>query len=177
VTPPTTPEDLSLTEWAVLTLVDEAPTHGFAVSKVLAPSGDVGRIWRVPRPLVYRALAVLDQRGLVEEIGSEEGPGPRRTVVRATGPGSAAVERWLQTPEPHVRDLRTGLLVRLKLLHRRGAGLGPLAAAQLALLTPMREALDEQFAASDGFDRVLVAWRRQSTEAAERFLTSLMTET
>jgi hypothetical protein len=29
--------DLSLTEWAVLALIAERPTHGFAIAKELAP--------------------------------------------------------------------------------------------------------------------------------------------
>ena len=38
--------DLSLTEWAVLAVVAEAPAHGFAIAKELAPTGDLGRILR-----------------------------------------------------------------------------------------------------------------------------------
>jgi DNA-binding PadR family transcriptional regulator len=65
--------ELSLTEWAVLALTAEQHTHGFAVSKELAPDGDARRIWTVPRPLVYRALATLERDRLVEPLGAEAG--------------------------------------------------------------------------------------------------------
>jgi DNA-binding PadR family transcriptional regulator len=169
--------DLSLTEWAVLAIIEEAPTHGFAVSKELASDGDVGRIWTVPRPLVYRALSVLQQRGLVEPVGSEAGArGPNRTRVRVTRRGRSAVDRWLATPVAHVRDLRTHLLLQLKLLDRRGADLRPLAAAQMDQLNPILTSLTGQYESAEGFERLLAAWRRESTRAAARFLENLVTQ-
>lgn len=167
--------DLSLTEWAVLAIIEESPIHGFAVSKLLAADGDVGRIWTVPRPLVYRALGSLEQRGLVEPAGSEAGAGgPTRARVRATPAGQTAVDRWLRTPVDHVRDYRTQLLLQLKLLNRRGADLRPLAAAQLDYLSPILTSLTEQFETTVGFERILTAWRRESAHAAATFLQNLI---
>jgi DNA-binding PadR family transcriptional regulator len=169
--------DLSLTEWAVLALVAEQPTHGFAISKVLAPDGDLGRIWTVPRPLVYRALSVLDVRHLVEPLGEEAGDrGPTRTRIRATRAGKSAVDRWLRTPVPHVRELRTHLLLHLRLLDRKGVDVHPLAAAQLEQLTPIIESLKDQTACSSGFDRLLASWRYESARAAARVLEGLLAE-
>ncbi len=59
------PEQLATGEWAVLALVAEGPTHGFAVARALAPGGEVGRVWAMRRPLVYRTLDVLADRELV----------------------------------------------------------------------------------------------------------------
>jgi len=169
--------ELSLTEWAVLAIIEEAPTHGFAVSKELAPDGDVGRIWTVPRPLVYRALAVLQERGLVEPVGSEAGTrGPNRTRLRVTRRGRSAVDRWLGTPVDHVRDLRTHLLLQLKLLDRRGADLRPLAAAQIDHLSPILTSLTDRYESAEGFERLLAAWRRESTRAAATFLEGLVAQ-
>ena len=50
---------MSLTEWLVLCLVSEQPTHGFAVARLLGPDGSMGQVWRVPKPVVYRALQLL----------------------------------------------------------------------------------------------------------------------
>ncbi len=169
--------DLSLTDWAVLALVAEQPTHGFAISKELAPDGDLGRIWTVPRPLVYRALGVLGREGLVEPIGEEAGErGPARTRLRATRTGRAAVDRWLRTPVAHVRDLRTRLLLQLRLLDRRGADLRTLAEAQLVQLGPILASLRDQVRTAEGFDRLLAAWRYESAEAAARVLEGLLSE-
>jgi PadR family transcriptional regulator AphA len=167
--------DLSVTEWAVLALVAEQPTHGFAISKELGPEGDVGRIWTVPRPLVYRALSVLEHGGLVEPIGEEAGErGPARTRLRATRRGRAAVDRWLRTPVAHVRDLRTQLLLRLRLLDRRGSDMRTLADAQLLQLRPILASLEDQVRASEGFDHLLAVWRYESAEAAARVLEEVL---
>ena len=44
----------------MLALVCEQPVHGFAVARAMAPGGDVGRVWAMRRPLVYRTLVWLD---------------------------------------------------------------------------------------------------------------------
>jgi DNA-binding PadR family transcriptional regulator len=169
------PPDLSLTEWAVLALVAEHPTHGFAIAKELAPSGDLGQIWTVPRPLVYRALARLEQHKLTQPLEAEPGDGgPARVPVRATRSGRAAVERWLATPAPHVRDLRTRLLLQLRFLDRRGLDLSPLAAAQLEQLQPILAALRLQADTTVGFAGLLARWRYESAEAAARVLEEIV---
>jgi len=43
---------LSLPEWTVLAVVNERPTHGFAIAQLTAPQGELGRIWHIPRPVV-----------------------------------------------------------------------------------------------------------------------------
>lgn len=101
--------ELSVTDWAVLALLSEKPAHGFAIAKLLAPDADLGRIWTVSRPLVYRALSTLERKTLVEPVGVELGDrGPARTRMRATAAGEKAVTQWLQTPVEHVRDLQIG---------------------------------------------------------------------
>jgi PadR family transcriptional regulator AphA len=163
--------DLSLTEWAVLAIIVERPTHGFAIAKDLAPNGDLGRIWTVRRPVVYQALARLEERGLIESRGAEPGHrGPVRTRMGVTRSGAAAVDRWLSTPVRHVRELRTQLMLQLRLLDRRGIDLSPLASAQLELLTPILTALRGQADTGDGFARILARWRYESAEAAVRVL-------
>jgi DNA-binding PadR family transcriptional regulator len=55
------PPALSLTEWLVLCLASEGPTHGFAIARLLGHTGDLGQVWRVPKPVIYRGLARLEQ--------------------------------------------------------------------------------------------------------------------
>jgi len=113
--------DCSLTDWVVLSLVTEGPTHGWAVAAALAPDGPIGRVWTVRRPLVYRSLATLQTEGLVEACGEEASArGPARALVRATAAGKRARNRWLEEPVQHVRDVRTEFLVKLALLERAG---------------------------------------------------------
>ena len=166
--------DLSLTEWAVLALVRERSTHGFAIAKEFAPDGDLGQIWTVRRPIVYRSLGRLEMLGLVEQLDTEPGErGPVRTRVQVTREGRAVVDRWLRLPAEHVRDLRTRLLLQFRLLDRRGIDLVPLAKAQLARLHPITASLRRQAEMTPGFPGLLARWRYESAEAAVRVLESI----
>src|SRR5258708_35288399 len=71
--------ELSLAEWLVLCLIRERSQYGFALARLLGSEGDVGRIWRVPKPVVYRALARLGDLTLVrapEQQPSRQGAAP-----------------------------------------------------------------------------------------------------
>ena len=50
---------LSRSEWIVLSLVCEGPTHGLAVTRLVGPDGDLGRIWRVPKGVVQGPVRLL----------------------------------------------------------------------------------------------------------------------
>jgi DNA-binding PadR family transcriptional regulator len=165
--------ELSLNEWIVLTLVDEGQTHGFAVATVTAPEGFVGRVWHVPRPLVYRAIARLTDTGMLTERGMEPGRGPRRMVVASTPKGHAAAERWLREPVLHVRDIRSHLLVKLALLARRERDPASLLTAQRAALAPIIISLERRRDEATGFDRTLAVWRSESVQATRRFIDQL----
>jgi DNA-binding PadR family transcriptional regulator len=162
---------LSLTESLVLCLVSEGPTHGFAIAKLLAADGSLGRVWRVPRPVVYRALQRLEQLGLTKTVGCEPtAQGPVRTVLQATPRGRATAATWLAAPARHARDVRSELLLKLALLDRAGADPRPLLEAQRRQLAPITEALRERVAADSGFERTLALWRYETVSATLRFL-------
>jgi PadR family transcriptional regulator AphA len=168
---------LSPAEWASLALLTEQPAHGFAVARALAPEGEVGRVWSCSRPLVYRALSVLSESGLIEERGSEPSSvGPRRRVLGATRNGRREVNRWLQQPVAHVRELRSELMLKLLFLSRRGTDASELLVSQEAALRPLVEGLEEAAESAEGFDRVLYLWRLESARAALRFVEDVRTE-
>lgn len=161
---------LSPAEWATLGVVAEQPVHGYDVSRLLAPDGEVGQVWSVSRPLVYRALARLQELGDVEVHTSQASQaGPNRTLLRITRPGRAHLEAWLAEPVSHPRDVRSMLLLKLALLHRRGADPHDLLAAQRRA---MQARLDELPAPNevDGFEATVVAWRREFADAVVRFI-------
>src|SRR5262245_53273903 len=86
-------------------------------------TGEIGAVWSLGRPLVYRALELLEQRGLVQAIGHEPGlRGPNRTIFRATALGREELERWLTEPVDHVRDVRSTFLLKLILIDRAEIG-------------------------------------------------------
>lgn len=161
---------LGLAEWIVLAVVDERPAHGFAVAALTARDGELGRVWHVPRPLVYRALGRLEEETLIVAGGSEAGLGPKRTPYRCTSAGRGRLAAWLAAPVHHVRDVRSEFLVKLALHERRGTDPAALVAAQRRALVPIAEALAAERAAASGFDAVLVAWRESSVAAVLDFL-------
>ncbi len=167
---------LSLAEWVALCLVREQPMHGFAIARLLDADGSMGRIWRVPKPVVYRALQRLEQLGLVR--AGEQQPsslGPVRSPVEITPSGRELAADWLTRPVSHNRDVRSELLLKLALLDRSGTDARPLADAQREQLILVAEALAERLAAADGFDRTLALWRSETVSATLRFLDGLLT--
>ncbi|MBC3194724.1 helix-turn-helix transcriptional regulator [Pseudonocardia sp. C8] len=164
---------LGLAEWTVLAVTGERPVHGFAIAALTAADGELGRVWQIPRPVVYRAIGRLVDTGLITAEAVESSGGPPRTLYAATAEGRRRVDAWLVTPVPHVRDLRSEFLLKLAVTHRRGADPGPLVAAQRRELEPIVEALRAEQEGADEFDRMLAAWRRVSAEAALAFLDEL----
>jgi PadR family transcriptional regulator AphA len=164
---------LSLAEWVVLAVIAERPTHGFAIVQLVAPDGELGRVWHVPRPIVYRALGRIADAGLVAEDGIEPGRGPQRTVYKITSPGRSAVQAWLQTPVEHIRDVRSHLLIKLALLDRSGIDAGGLLERQQETLAPIAQAINAVRRAPSGFEATLLAWRRANAAAAIGFLADI----
>ena len=157
---------LSLAEWTVLALISEHATHGFAISRLTAPGGELGRIWHIPRPVIYRAIGRLEEAGLVTPQAVEPGHGPQRTIYSATPPGRKAAMDWLDTPVQHVRDVRSQLLIKLALLDRAGADPTGLLRRQRAILQPIASAIATERLQRKGFDATLFAWRRATAAAA-----------
>lgn len=166
----TEPPSLSLTEWVVLGVIGERPAHGFAVSVLTADDGELGRIWHIPRPAIYRALGRIDAACLVAADAVEPGRGPQRTIYAITAQGREALDTWLRTPVRHVRDLRSHLLMKLALLDRAGRNPAELLVRQRAVLEPIAEAIKAERSEREGFDATLLAWRRATASAALSFL-------
>jgi DNA-binding PadR family transcriptional regulator len=174
---PRSHDNLSVGEWAVLALVSEQPTHGFALARAMAPEGEVGQVWALRRPLVYRALETLQRSGLLLPVGKQPSPsGPRRTVLEATPAGEAAVNRWLSVPVSHVRDARSLLMLKLLFLTRRQADLEPLLSAQREQFALAAKSLSAAAERAAGFDRALLLWRLGSTTAAVHFTEAMLAE-
>jgi len=168
---------LSLPEWTVLAVVNEHPTHGFAIAQLTAPGGELGRIWHIPRPVIYRSIGRLLELGLLAPGAVESGRGPQRTLYSVTPAGHVAVLRWLDTPVAHIREVRSHLLLKLALLDRAGCDASGLLARQKAALDPIAQAIQAERPGSHSFDATLLAWRRATTAATMSFLDELTQET
>jgi PadR family transcriptional regulator AphA len=161
---------LSLAEWTVLALIGEGPAHGFAISQLTAPAGELGRIWHIPKPVIYRAIGRLEDAALIAPQKVEPGRGPQRTIYSATPAGREAVAAWLDTPVEHVRDVRSQLMIKLALLDRAGTDSTELLRRQRVILQPIVSAIATERPLHKGFDATLLAWRRATAAATLSFL-------
>ncbi|WP_169807462.1 PadR family transcriptional regulator [Herbidospora mongoliensis] len=159
-------------EWVVLCLLAREPAHGFALARLTATAGPIGRIWHIPRPLVYRALDALVARGLAEPIGIEPGRGPARRLLRVTPSGRARADEWLVTPVSRIRDIRTEFLVKLALLQWSGRDPRGLLDAQAETLRPIVTQLFGLRESAEGLDQAVASWRYETAVAALRLAES-----
>lgn len=165
---------LSLAEHTILGVVAEGRRHGFAVARLLAPDGDIGQVYGVARPAVYRGLERLLDAGLVQALDVEPGDrGPRRTPLRITRSGRRVLDAWLWEPVRHVRQIRTEFLVKVVLIERAGGDPSSLVRAQIDVLVPVVEAIAEHHAGTSGSERPVSLWRTRSAQATLRFLEEL----
>ena len=164
-------------EWAVLALLCERPAHGWALARQLSPNGELGSIWSLTRPLVYRSLEILESRRLILPAGSEPGArGPNRTIFRATAAGHEAVGLWLSEPVEHVRESRSLLLLKLVFAQRNCIDPRPMLIAQREAIEEAIESLEARTLGSVGTDAILLRFRLESSRAVERFIDGVLSE-
>lgn len=169
--------ELAPGEWAVLALLAERPAHGWALASELSADGELGSVWSLGRPLVYRSLEILSERGLIEAAGHERGArGPSRTIFRTTCDGANALMQWVAAPVERVRDVRSQLLLKLVFAERIGLDVGPILASQHATVVTALEDLEARLDASNGSEAILLRFRLESTRAVLRFVDGLLDE-
>lgn len=169
-------DDLSLNGWAVLTLlVTDGPSHGFGLAALLGKGAELGQVWTVARPQIYRSLELLTDLGLAEPTVHEAGAGgPPRTIYRATARGRPAARRWLDRPVGHLRDVRAELLLKVLLSERDGRDPTPMLRAQRARFAPLVETHDARRRTAAGADRVVAVWRSELARASIRTIDALL---
>lgn len=161
--------DLSVTEFSVLGVLAEGPNHGFALARELSGNGEVGRVYTVRQPLVYRALDRLVEARMAERMRTEDSDsGPQRVIHRVTVQGRHHLDRWLEEPVAHVRDVRIELLLKLTLLQRAGRSPSRLIDEQKRTLRPTLDALDD-----DTTEDHVEMWRRHNARAVGAYLDEL----
>ena len=120
-------------------------------------------------------MDVLAERGLIRKRAPVESAlGPARTLLAPTPAGRRALERWLDTPVLHLRDVRSELLLKLLLDHRLGRDSTKLVAVQRAAFGPVAESLEARLGQGDAFEQTLALWRHTTAQAALRFLDELV---
>jgi len=164
-------QQLLLSDWLVLCVVCEKPTHGYVMAGLFSRGGSLGRIWQVSKLAVYAAMRRLEQLGLVQLAGVEHtSRGPARSLVKATRAGQAAAGEWLCTPVAHGRDVRSELMMKLALLDRGGGDPRELLRRQRAEFGPLVEALADRVHATTGTEHTVALWRHKAMSAIMQFL-------
>lgn len=172
--------DLSLADHVCLALVAEGVEHGWAIGSLLAPDGELGRIWSLSRPLTYRSIDTLVDRRLVAKRAQVQGRGRNRTPLRPTAAGRRTSSAWLDRPIAHIRDVRTEFLIKLVLRQRAGRPIESLVRAQQDALAPALDALTSPLDGAidapgeQSQDEIVGRWRRESAQAVRRFLDGLV---
>lgn len=161
---------LSLSDHAVLAALGEGPAHGFRLAALFAKEGELGGVWAVGRPQVYRALGRLEGLGYARVAEQVAGGGPPRSVYALTRAGEAALRAWLKTPVLHLRDARSELLLKLIFLERAGHDPKPLIDAQTGHFGRVRDGYRARLEAAAGAERLALEWRLAAVEAALKFL-------
>jgi PadR family transcriptional regulator AphA len=171
-----TPEkELGPGDWAIVALLAEQPIHGWGLIQKLKPEGEIGAVWSLPRPAVYRSLELLQQRGLIEPDGLERSErGPYRMVFRTTGKGRAALKAWLAAPVERVREIRWLFLLKLVLAARAGIDREPMIRVQRAVLAPSTAALEQKLGTGTEADDIYLRFRIDATRAVLHFLDDLL---
>jgi PadR family transcriptional regulator AphA len=155
----------------VLALLCERHAHGWAIASQLTSDGELGAVWTMGRPLVYRSIDILAERHLIEAAGHEPGiRGPNRTIFRATEAGHDALRRWLREPVQHVRDVRSLLLLKLVFAERLGVDTRPMLEEQHDAIAEAVTALERRIDGSHGSEEILLRFRLESTRAVLRFV-------
>lgn len=166
-------QQLLLGEWACLGIIYPAPTHGFAIAARLKPDGPVGRVWSISRPLTYRCVEQLTNRGYIHAVGEEPGiAGGNRTILAATRSGRAQLRKWLHTPVAHLRDVRSELLLKLIIADLCNIDISSMLEQQHRLIEQRASAIATKVDDSAAPD-VVELWRIESSQAALRFLERL----
>lgn len=166
-------QPLSLPEWLVLAVLSQQPSHGFAVAQLTGRAGELGRVWHIPKAVVYRAIGRLIEADLIAPAGVQPGLGPQRTVYAVTPRGRQEADRWLYTPVRHVRDIRSEFLIKLALLERAGNDPADLLRRQREVLEPIARAITARRAECGGFDATLLTWRQANAAAALDFVDTI----
>jgi DNA-binding PadR family transcriptional regulator len=167
---------LSTGDWAILAVLSEAPTHGFYLAQLFARRAELGFIWTIQRPQIYRGLEYLEAYGFITPLRQEESEaGPKRTLYAATKTGKRALTTWLSHPVEHVREGRSELLLKLVFLERRKLSPKKLLQAQRKQFERVRKTYQEQLVIAKSAERIVLKWRLETLQAALRFIGQQLT--
>ena len=157
---------LPFAERVCLVLITQEVSHGWALGSMLAPDGELGRIWTLSRPLTYRAIDGLVDKGLITRTGQAAGRGRDRVLLAPTAPAAESPGSGSRSPSS------TCATSARSCWSSCSSGTGPASTTsrcwprQAELFEPAIDALTSTHRDDDLVD----LWRRESARAVRRFL-------
>ncbi|MFN8499436.1 MAG: PadR family transcriptional regulator [Anaerolineae bacterium] len=151
------------TEHALLGFLRDGPIHGYQLYQQLTAARDLGLVWRLKEPQLYRLLSRLEEAGYVEAVYAPQTSRPARRLLHLTDAGRDAFEAWVRAPVSHGRDLRVEFLAKLYFARQLGPDVvDRLIGGQRTLLAASRDDLAdeaERIRAMRPFDWLVLEFR------------------
>lgn len=144
-------------KYGLLGFLARQAQHGYELKRTFEQL--TGGFWQLNHGQIYQSLLSLEAEGLISHTVEHDDTVPDRKVYELTSAGRAALERWLDNPEPRVRPLRDELFIRLAVMSSAPtAQLLELVASHRAIyLERMAELTKAKSAAVDAADASLEA--------------------
>lgn len=111
------------TRFAVLAILAEQPSHGYAVHRILEER--FGDLLEPNYGRVYQVLATLERAGWIAGSERRSGRRPARRVYAVERGGDEALAAWLGAEPPRGEILSTDFFVRLAVARGRGLDVLP----------------------------------------------------
>lgn len=99
--------------FVLLGLLLEKPAHGYDLTRHFAPDSALGDVIHLSPSHLYALLARLERDGLIAGEMEDAGNHPQRRVYHLTIAGEEAVQRWIDEPVSHPRDMRIDFPLKL----------------------------------------------------------------
>lgn len=158
----------------ILAVLSLAPVHGYDVWRYLKQH--LGTVWQMSRSQVYGLLSQMERAGLVRHERVEQINLPARKVFFLTPEGQAAVDRWMQEPVYHVRELRMEFPTKLHFARERStARAQELVEKQVGVCRGKRTELErEQALSTSEIERQVFAYRIRVVDTTVEWLRDIL---
>lgn len=109
-------------ENALLGLMYARPRHGYELSGLFKPGGELHAVGRLAKSQLYALLKALGEEGFATVTEGDGGHGPTRKSYAITEAGRERFLAWVRSPEQSIRGLRVGFVLRLHFISTLGLG-------------------------------------------------------
>lgn len=161
-----------LPDETVLGLLAEHPQHGYDLLERFRHPDGLGRVWDLSTSQLYNVLKRLEAAGQITGRQVETLNGPPRTEYTLTPSGRAAMEAWLNDPNPtaSIRGVRVEFLSRLYVARVLGCAVERIIQAQYDACARRRDELLAEVSAEDSFGQLPLLLHIAQIDAAMHWI-------